>query len=90
MDLYRITSQDTLERIARHCPSALGAYLHCINNADEEGKVFFSRDQVEISMSERWTPFKNQIKKLALEGLLIWHPVNNGISATLVGEDEGS
>ena len=83
MDKYSITSQEILERISRHCPEALSAYLQCINRIDSEGLVYFSRDTVEIDMSENWHPFKNNIKKLARENLLTWLPFNNGISVTL-------
>ena len=88
MDLYAITTQQILERVARHCPSSLPAYLHCVNRADEKGKVHFTRSMVEIDMSEGWTKFVNQIKKLALEDLLEWHPFNDGISITLAALDE--
>lgn len=88
MDLYAITSQEILERISRHCPQSLSTYLHCINRADENGKVFFSKELVEIDMSEGWTKFRNHIKKLAVENLLEWHPFKKGISVTLVSPDE--
>lgn len=90
MDLYAITSQEVLDRISRHCPQSLSTYLQCINRADEKGCVFFSRQMVEVDMSEGWTKFRNQIKKLALENLLEWHPFNQGIAITLadVHEDE--
>lgn len=88
MDLYAITTQEILERISRHCPESLCAYLQCMNRADEKGTVFFSRTAVEIDMSEGWTKFRNQIKKLALENLLEWHPFDNGISVTLAALDE--
>lgn len=88
MDLYAITSQEILDRISRHCPEALSVYLHCINRANTEGTVFFSKNMVEIDMSERWTKFQNRVKKLALENLLEWHPFNDGISITLVAHEE--
>ncbi len=90
MDLYAITSQEVLERISRHCPNSLSTYLQCINRADAEGKIFFTRQLVEIDMSESWVKFKNHIKKLALENLLEWHPFNKNISVTLaaLNEDE--
>lgn len=88
MDLYAITGQEILERISRHCPEALGAYLHCINRANPEGKLFLSRDRIEIEMSESFTKFNNQIKKLALENLLKWMPFNEGISIEMVAIDE--
>jgi hypothetical protein len=83
MDLYAVTSQEVLDKISRHCPESLSAYLQCINRADKEGNVFFSRDLVEITMSEEFRPFRNNIKKLARENLLEWHPFNDGISVTL-------
>lgn len=88
MDLYAITSQEVLERISRHCPEALSVYLQCINRVDEKGSFFFSRQLVETEMSEKWTKFKNNIKKLALENILEWHPFNNGISITLAVNNE--
>lgn len=83
MDIFAVTSQEILERISRHCPEALSAYIQCINRANEKGTVFFHKDLVEINMSEEWRPFKSNIKKLARENLLEWHPFNDGISVTL-------
>lgn len=88
MDIYAVTSQEVLERISRHCPESLSAYLQCINRANIDGGVFFSKSLVEIEMSEGWTKFRNQIKKLALENLLHWQPFNNGISVTLAAINE--
>jgi hypothetical protein len=88
MDLYAITSQEVLDRISRHCPTALSTYLQCINRANAEGIVFFDKQLVTHDMSESWTRFKNSLRKLALESLLEWHPFNGGISVTLVAQDE--
>lgn len=87
MNLYAITTQEILERISRHCPEALSAYLQCMNRANHDGTVYFSKSTVEVDMSEGWIKFKNQIKKLALENLLQWHPIDNGISITLADID---
>jgi len=84
MDIYSITSQEVLERISRHCPESLSAYLQCINRSDDKGFVFFSKEKVEIDMSDDWRSFRNNIKKLARENLLEWVPFNNGISVNLV------
>jgi hypothetical protein len=88
MDLYAVTSQEILDRISRHCPEALSIYLQCINRANSEGTIFFSRQLVEVDMSEKWSKFRNRIKKLALENLLEWHPFNDGISVTMAAHDE--
>lgn len=88
MDIYAVTSQELLERISKHCPESLSAYLQCINRADEEGTVFFTKDMVEVTMSEDWRQFRNHIKKLARENLLEWHPFNEGISVTLAGYND--
>jgi hypothetical protein len=88
MDIFAVTSQEILDRISRHCPEALSAYLQCINRANQEGTIFFSKDLVEIDMSDEWRPFKTNIKKLARENLLEWHPFNDGISVTLADVHE--
>lgn len=88
MDLYAITTQEVLERISLHCPDALGTYLQCLNRANADGSVHFSKDMVEVEMSYGWTKFRNSVKKLALENLLEWHPFNDGISITLAVIDE--
>lgn len=84
MQFLTISDQEILERISRHSPDALSAYLQCVNRADEEGSVFFSRSLVEVDMSEDWRSFKSKIKKLARENLLEWHPFDDGISVTIV------
>jgi hypothetical protein len=88
MDVYAITSQEVLDRISRHCPGSLSTYLHCINRADQKGEAFFSRALVELDMSESWTKFRNRVKKLAVENLLEWHAINEGISITLAVIDD--
>ncbi len=88
MDLYTVTSQEVLDRISRHCPEALSAYLQCFNRADDQGNVVFTKQQVEVDMSEKWAKFRNNIKKLALENLLEWHPIKGGLSVTLVTLDD--
>ena len=88
MDHYAITSQVILDKISRHCPTALSTYFHCINRANEAGKVSFSRVFVEEELSETWTKFKNNIKKLALEDLLEWHTHDDGINIVLAAQDD--
>jgi hypothetical protein len=87
MDIQNISTQEALERISRHCPQALSVYFQCINRSDSNGIVYFSKQMVDIEMSENWSKFRNQIKKLALENLIQWHPFSNGISVTLVPLD---
>jgi hypothetical protein len=86
--MYEITSQEILERISRHCPSAFPAYLQCLNRQNNFGKIIFSKDFVEQEMSESWTKFKNSIKKLALENLLEWHLTKKGIEVTMAAIDD--
>ena len=90
MDIYTITTQDVLDRISRHCPDSMSTYLQCVNRANHDGTITFSKDMVEIDMSVGWTKFKNQIRKLALENLLEWHPFDGGISVTLADLDHES
>lgn len=89
MDLYAITTQEVLDRISRHCPDALSVYLHCINRANDQGTVYFSKRAVEVDMSDVWHSFRNKIKKLARENLLEWHPFDDGISVTLADLHDG-
>ncbi len=90
MQKYTVTSQEILERISRHCPSALSTYLQCVNRADHDGSIHFSRLMVDVDMSENWHAFKNNVKKLARENLLEWIPLDGGISVTLadLGDDD--
>ncbi len=83
MDIYSITTQEVLERISRHCPEAFTTYLQCINRADENGFILFTRHLVDVEMSEEWRRFQKHIKTLARENLLEWHPFNNGIAVTV-------
>ena len=83
MDIFAISTQEILERISRHCPESLSIYLQCINRANSDGDVYFDRQTVEEEMSESWTKFNRNIKKLAKENLLEWHPFDNGIAVTL-------
>lgn len=83
MDLYFISTQEILERISRHCPEALCAYLQCLNKVDKNGYVNFTREEIEVAMSEDFRGFRNNIKKLARENLLNWAPMDDGISLSL-------
>ncbi len=83
MDNYSLLSQEILDRISRHCPESLSLYLNCINRADEFGNILFTKSMVEVDMSNNWRSFVTNIKKLALENLLEWHPFDDGISVKL-------
>lgn len=83
MDIYADDTQEVLDLISRHCPESLSVYLQIINRADDQGSVFFSKEFVNDDLSENWRKFKNNIKKLARENLLEWHPIDDGISVTL-------
>lgn len=83
MEKYTVTSQEILERISRHCPSAMSTYFQCINRANHDGSIHFSKEMVDVDMSESWGAFRNNVKKLARENLLEWIPLDGGISVTL-------
>ncbi len=88
MQQYTVTTQEILERISRHCPAALSTYLQCVNRANKEGTIHFSRKMVDVDMSEDWRSFRNNVKKLARENLLEWIPLDGGISINLAEQDE--
>lgn len=89
MDIYAITSQEVLERISRHCPEAFSTYLQCLNRADENDCILFTRQMVEVEMSEEWRSFKKHIRTLAREGLIEWHPFNTDIAVTVADMHAG-
>lgn len=86
LEIYSVTTQEILERISRHCPEALSTYLQCLNRSNEHGFVYFSRDVIDVEMSEDFRPFKQNLKKLARENLLSWAPIDKGLSVSLVME----
>lgn len=88
MDIYAVTTQEILERISRHCPEAMSTYIQCLNRADDHGVVHFTEQMVDVDMSDDWSAFKQNIKKLARESLLEWSPLNNGVSVTLADNGE--
>lgn len=83
MDFYALTSQEILERISRHCPEAMSTYIQCLNRHKHGFPVVFTMEMVSVDMSESWTKFKRNIKKLALENLLEWHPSGRGASCAI-------
>lgn len=86
MDIYAITTQEVLDRIARHCPRAMSTYFHCINRCNDDGSVYFSKTQVEVDMSESWKSFLNRVKELARECVLEWHPLDKGVQIIMAPE----
>lgn len=90
MDSYVITTQYNLDLISRHCPHCLTTYFHCLNRIDDNREVHFTKEMVDIDMSEDWKRFRKNIKTLAREGLLTWHPFDDGIRILLtIEEDHG-
>lgn len=87
MSVEYIYTQEILERISRHCPEALSAYFHCLNRKNQGKTIHFTKKLVEQDMSEDFRVFRNNIKKLARENLLEWHPGEDGIFVTLVSDD---
>jgi hypothetical protein len=83
VNLQNIHQQEILERISQHCPEAMAVYIQCFNRSDKDGNIFFSKQKVDVDMSENWRSFRNNIKKLARESLLEWHPLDDGIAVTL-------
>jgi hypothetical protein len=56
----------------------------------KDSNIFFSKETVEIDMSDDWKKFRANIKALARENLLEWHPFNKGISVTLADFEDRS
>ena len=83
MDIQDPEVQQVLDLISRHCPYAMGTYLQCVNRGDSKGEMLFSKDVVEVEMSNDWRKFKKDIKALARENLLYWSPLNDGIAVCM-------
>lgn len=86
--MFTLTSQEILERLSRHCPQAISTYIQCINRVDKNGKVFFSKEFIEIELSESHTKFRNNLKALARENLLEWYPKGDGYEVVLADLSE--
>lgn len=83
MDLYTITTHQTLDRIARNCPRALCAFIHLMTRADNEGNVSLQKQQITDDLSESFAKFRNDLRALAREELLEWHQMGNHLHVTL-------
>lgn len=83
LDLYTITTHQTLDRIARNCPRALSAFIHLLTRADDEGNVTLEKKQITDELSESFACFRNDIRSLAREDLLQWHQTANSLHITL-------
>lgn len=80
--------EETLDRIARHCPRALSAYLMLAIRADEDGQVSIHKDQINKDLSESYIKFRNDIRMLARENLLEWHEIDDRLHIILVLPEE--
>jgi len=49
----------------------------------------FSREDIQLDMSESFTIFKNDLKSLSREGILEWHLIDGKVHVTLADFDEG-
>lgn len=83
MDIHAITTQQILERISRHCPEAMTVYMHVLNRADSNGECHFTKEMIDIEMSEEFRVFRSGLKKLAREEILEWSPTKTGINVIL-------
>lgn len=84
MDFSSLNTTHILDTISRHCPRALSTYIHCLCRADTDGKLFLSKQEINKTLSDSYTKFRNNIKQLAVENLLEWHEINNGLVVTLI------
>lgn len=81
-----LATTEILFRIGRHCPEALTTYMHCDIRSNNSGTVVFTKNEIDEEMSEEYQTFKSNVKKLAREDLLEWHPFgkDGSLSITLV------
>ena len=76
-------SVEYLNRIADHCPQALGTYLLCCANSDDSGYVTITREEILYRQYSTYTRVCNDLRRLAREGLLEFYVTKNEILVTL-------
>lgn len=88
MDFYCYTSQETLERLSRHCPRAISTYIVCLNHQDEDGELYLPKLDINEKLSCSYTKFKNDLKSLARENVLAWREVDKGVRISVANPVE--
>lgn len=83
LDLYTITTHQTLDRIARNCPRALCTFIHVLTRADQEGIAVLEKKQIVEDLSESFAKFRNDLRSLAREDLLEWRQIGSYLHITL-------
>lgn len=83
MNEFSFTTFERLDALSRHCPDAISAYLQCISRADEHGNVLFNRNEINDVLCISWSRFRNQLRKLSLEGVLEFHQMDDKIRVIL-------
>lgn len=79
-------SLDILDRIARHCPRALSAYILCLRHADENGRCMFTADDLKYDLGESPTIFRNNLNQLSKEGIISWCTLNHKYAVDLTND----
>jgi len=87
MDNYLFTSQETLEKLSRNCPRAISTYITCLNKQSEKGELFLPKSEITHQLSESYTVFKNNLKSLARENLLVWEEEDGGLFINIAFEE---
>ena len=79
-------SIEYLNKIADHCPRALGTYLMCWRRADDNLQLTLSRQVISDELAT-YTRTINDLRLLAREGLLEFYHMQDIICITLAAYD---
>jgi hypothetical protein len=77
MNSYELTNQEVLHKIRQYCPESLSAYLRCIDEADADGLIIFSRSYIQNETNDDVHTFRKHIKNLARLRLLEWSTIDD-------------
>lgn len=87
MNSYELTNQDVLCKIRNHCPEALATYLRCIDEADSDGFIRFSRTYIQNETNDDLNTFRKHIRSLSRHRLLEWNAIGD-VTLVHLGVDQ--
>ena len=86
--MYSVITLEVLDQISRNCPKAMSIYALCLGHANEFGECAFSKEDIQKTLHESVTKFRNGLIALAREGLLEWHNIDGKIHIQLANTDD--
>lgn len=82
-NLDRYPPYSYLIQVADHCPRAMATFLILWREKPNDLTLKYSKEDVSSHYLISWTKFKNDLRQLAREGLLIVEEYPNSVTVTL-------